>query len=379
MSRLEDLGREVARQQDHALEQDGAVDSVRSLLRHAPLVRQRRVGPWLAAAAVVLLVGGALAWRSSLPIGIETADVHQAQWVEAASERSISFSDGATVLLRPGARAQVSELTAHGAEVALERGEASISVPHRGDTRWRFRVGPYAIRVVGTRFDTGWNPSTEAFMLRLHDGAVQLSGPNMADQKVVAGQVVTLSLAPSKVLTPEPEPLSPADSLRPRVSPGPRGARAEVWRVLANAGRYDEALAAAKHGGAWSRLTSAAPADDLLLLGDIARLAHDRPAAQLAYDSARKRFSGSTSAAVAAFSLGRLAFDAHDDALAARWFEQYRAERPTGGLAPEALGRQVELAQRTGNTASANRLAQEYLVRYPDGAHARLAKGQLGQ
>ncbi len=376
MSSLEELGREVAKQQDQALVQGQVVATVRAQLRDASLQPRRSVRPWVGlAAAVVFALAAAGVWRAARPIALETSGMSEGQWVSAATERSVSFTDGATVLLRSGARFQVTSLGRRGADVTLERGEASISVPHRIDTQWQFHVGPYVIHVVGTRFDTGWNPGTETFMLRLHDGAVRVSGPKIEEQKVVAGQVLEWSLAPPAAPSSAPEEAVEVPlELRGDTARVPRS----LWRALAKAGRYDAALGAAKQEG-WARLNATASADDVLLLGDVARLANAPRDAQSAYEAARRRFAGTASASAAAFSLGRIAFDARDDAKSARWFEQYRAERPNGALAPEALGRLIELNQRANEPTRSRQLAREYLERYPEGPHARLAQGVLGQ
>jgi TolA-binding protein len=109
-------------------------------------------------------------------------------------------------------------------------------------------------------------------------------------------------------------------------------------------------------------------------LGDVARLAKSPARARAAYEALRRRAPGSDAAAVAAFELGRLAFDearAYDEAR--RWFAAYVGERPRGALAQEALGRLVEAHQRAGDRAAARDAARTYLARFPDGPHARLA------
>ena len=101
--------------------------------------------------------------------------------------------------------------------------------------------------------------------------------------------------------------------------------------------------------------------DDLLLLGDVARLSGDSGRALLAYERVRSRAPGSEAAANAAFAIGRVYFDqrgAYADA--ASWFATYRSERSDGPLARDATGRQMEALSRAGDAIAAARIAGEY-------------------
>jgi hypothetical protein len=75
-----------------------------------------------------------------------------------------------------------------------------------------------------------------------------------------------------------------------------------------------------------------------------------------------------------AFLLGKIAADQQGaPSQAVTWFETYLQEVPGGALAEEALGRLMQLQQRS-NPAAASALAKRYLARYPKGAYAGLAK-----
>ena len=89
----------------------------------------------------------------------------------------------------------------------------------------------------------------------------------------------------------------------------------------------------------------------------------------------RERFAGKPEASVATFSLGRMAFDvAHDYLGAAYWFRAYLRERPGGSLARDAEGRLIEALRRGGDNNAAKEAARRYLVDYPNGPHAALAR-----
>ncbi|MFT3772482.1 MAG: hypothetical protein QM820_44375 [Minicystis sp.] len=74
--------------------------------------------------------------------------------------------------------------------------------------------------------------------------------------------------------------------------------------------------------------------------------------------------------------LGKIAADQQGAAgEAVRWFETYLSEEPGGALAEQALGRILELRKGEGDAARA--VAERYLARYPNGAHAALARSLI--
>jgi TolA-binding protein len=149
------------------------------------------------------------------------------------------------------------------------------------------------------------------------------------------------------------------------------------WRELAKQGRYREAMAAADSMGFEAQFASGSAAD-LLTLGNTARLAGALGRAEDAFLTLRQRFPRNPSRAVAAFSLGKIAFDQKNDAQsAARWFRTCLNEAPSGALAQESQGRLLESLQRIGDRSGAEKVASEYLARYPDGPHAKLARAAL--
>ncbi|HVY36532.1 MAG TPA: FecR domain-containing protein [Polyangia bacterium] len=88
----------------------------------------------------------------------------------------------------------------------------------------------------------------------------------------------------------------------------------------------------------------------------------------------RRRFPGTPAAANAAFFLGRLADDGGAPVEALDWYRRYLAEQPRGPYASEALGRAMLGVARVSGQASARKLAEEYLARFPNGTyllHAR--------
>ena len=82
---------------------------------------------------------------------------------------------------------------------------------------------------------------------------------------------------------------------------------------------------------------------------------------------------------MAAFSLGRVAYDRRNYREAARWFQSYLREEPAGGVAREAAGRLIEVQDAAGDDAAAREAATAYLAKYPAGPRARLARTILNR
>jgi ferric-dicitrate binding protein FerR (iron transport regulator) len=335
----------------------------------------------------------------------------------------LRFSDGSTVLLEPRSGARVRRLDGDGAEVVLDRGVARVHVVPRAGNRWVLRAGPFAVRVVGTRFRLAWDPIVEVLNLELRKGKVIVEGPLVGQRTVETGQRLRVSLearrvewphrsqasakrpvagvsasarsaAPAQPMPAEASPaakLSPGARSRPAAERRPTAQQRATSQVgasrrqssrrpgptspwaLARAGRFEQAMTAADRLG-WPRIIEKATAEQLNTLADAARLARRPGRAEQINQRLRQRFAGTIESAIAAFSLGRLAFEQRAFARAARWFERYLAEQPHGGLAREAAGRIVEALHRAGERGRALGAARHYLQQYPKGPHADFAR-----
>lgn len=387
---------------------------------HSPSVSRNR---WfyVPLAALLLLALFALEevvfWNPplSFTVGASTESGVLRDWESAPPDATlpIRFSDGTSIELLPNAQARVVAVGRAGAEIVIEAGRAHVNVVpvqrrFPGETPWLVNLGPFSVEVKGTRFDVGWDPHADDFSLELFEGSVTVRGCQPGQSHtLVAGQGVRASCgkrewtvtslselaklegsteaptagatggadaeaAPAPAATPEPEP-----ALQPeRATPGAkRGARtsgpshaATSWPRLARQGHYAEAFELALDAG-FERECQRAGARDLVLLGDTARLRGDVARAEQAYSAARRRFPRSAAAAGAAFALGRLSVDAAPDE-AVRWFEVYLRELPSGPLAASADDWLFELAARAGNAGRLRAVAETYLQRQPDGAHA---------
>lgn len=408
---LEELGRRIAREQDAALAQHD-LSAVRLRVLHETLAlprpRRSRTGLYalggavVAAAALTFLVLGID--RSTEPGPLEFRVGGQAvegdaldNWWSAPADRAlpIEFSDGTTVALEPKSRARVLEVGQAGAHIVLENGASSIHVVPRESARWQVSAGPFLVQVVGTRFDLEWVADDDVFVLKLHEGKVNLSGCLFGEgRSVVAGETVRASCKTrqyeiatrdSTAAAARASAIPPTPSAAPRTSERDESVkhaahdqatpRPPTWRQLAHAGKYKQALEAANAAG-FDEVLDDASASDLALLGDAARYSGRPSQAIAAYEKLRARFPKTSRAATAAYSLARTHFDqrgAYGEAT--RWFQQYLQEQPSGPLAREARGRLMESLQRSGDAAGARRVAEAYLKRYPEGPHATVARG----
>jgi TolA-binding protein len=413
MSRLDSLFREIADEQDALRECAPSTERLVERIRVGRSSRRRIRRAWLlAAAAVVVIALGSfvVAFRRSelaVTVGNGGETPLLGAWLGAPEHRplSLEFSDGSRFELAPGSKARLVELERTGARVELANGKVKVHVVHREAANFRLEAGPYRVRVTGTRFESSYSPERDVFELFLEEGQVELSGCVFGKgRKLTTGQGVRASCSertldigygiPGRDRRAEPAPkpaAAPAASSgsAPSVaetardgapSEGPPAASASTrplaetsWLPLARAGDYDGAFSSVRARG-FEAECARASADSLALLADVARHARAPKQAEFALLTLRRRFPGTSEAALAAFALGRLEFDERRAyARAATWFSTYLSERPSGPMAREALGRLVEARYRGQDLAGARTVAAQYLREYPTGPHAELA------
>lgn len=382
VTRLAKLGEEVSRSLEEARTASGGASRVRLRIvaretprvRRGPRLRRGRIAIALAMACAISIalafawprrtltftVGGTVAGGGEGAVGGFIA-------ATTAEGVPLAFSDGTRVVLAPSTRARVTEISPLGARLLVESGKLHADVVHTGHARWAVEAGPFEVRVTGTSFDVAWDPRDEAIVVTLTDGSVVVTGCGLGPEgrRVARGEELRASC--------KQQP--PAES--------PAAAPATTPSAIVSATALPDApkpIATASAAPAPAAAPSARPAampsaSDLLAEADAARYAGDFDRATETLETVRRRFAGSDSAATAAFELGRIAFDARRDFVAAGdWFDTYLRERPNGAFAREALGRTLEARHRSGDAARAELLAVRYLGAYPDGPHAKLAR-----
>ncbi len=435
MKPYEELLRDVGRQSDE--------ETQASARRTARNAAQKAVGRWearrtwrvparrallalaaAAALAVIMLVAATRGSGDTLSFVIGEAGEHGkvGAWMASPPEGlPLRFSEGTQIVLQAGASARVTHADQHGADLLLERGALRASVVHRDSaTGWMVHAGPFEIHIVGTSFDTSWDPAEGALDVSVTEGRVLVTGPLLDEGRAVRTDerlrvslkssrfemtrtatpftvpsespkaAVNAGNPPAIVPTAEPGasgaqtlPEAPAGSASaaaqgtaaPHATGSASGSAAGGWRDLARSGQHKAAIDAAIALG-FGRVLGESSGPDLLLLADSARYAGDAGHAKQALVAARARGEKGRTA----FLLGKIAADSSGaPGEAAQWFETYLAEAPGGGLAEQALGRLIELYRRTGQAGSAQLAATRYLEKYPGGGYAGSARSVLGQ
>jgi len=374
--------------------------------------------PGAAAAFSALVLVSALAFRHGLKSGppslsyvIENGSAagDQALDVDRGPPRVVRFSDGTEVRVERGTRARVRSLTSHGAELSMTTGALHATVIHSGSSEWRFDAGPFIVHVTGTAFGLSWDPELDRFDLRLERGSVSVSGPVVSDPiSMRAGQWLTIRPRSNEVfirdLTGErardsaaeashaaelgqAEPEPSALKREPEVAQIARSAQtvrpmsgmfetSHDWARDLSRGKSEQIVDDALRLGLDNCLQDSSPRE-LSALADAARYTRKDDIARKVLIAERRRFPGSSSAAGAGLLLGRLAEAQGNGTEALAWFDTYLAEAPTGLYAAEALGRKMALVRRSVGANAARLVADQYLLKYPDGTYASAARAIL--
>lgn len=338
---------------------------------------------------------------------------------EDGASTALHFSDGSEVRVAPGGKIRVGALRRDEARLSLHEGTASLHVVHRNDTHWAVDAGPFVVEVTGTSFDVGWSTRDEAFDLTVHTGSVIVRGPLMGEglrvepgqrlrvrlgdgefriepapgdrehrveaapvakpiAEAIQGSSSTLSSLPDPQVRKIPEraargAVEPPRPERARLAAGAPEPSRPTWSRRVAVGDYAGVLAETQSAGLETTLAQR-PLGDLTALSDAARYLERIDVARQALLAQRVRFPGSPDAKGAAFLLGRISQDGGDPRTAIEWFTRYLAEASNGPFAAEALGRKLVATKKVYGVERAKPLAREYLDRFPNGAHAFLAR-----
>lgn len=391
--------------------------------------RELSLRPWFWRLALPLAVaccvaGAVIVWthRPSLEYELAgAATVHEGEIRAGRSGATLSFSDGSAIHARGQSLLSVSVVGQRAVITRLLRGTLNVAVERDEVADWRFLAGPYEVRVVGTRFDVAWEPESSLLTVEMFEGAVRVTGPGKFDRTLRAGETLRRSgiepelmrdsardgpatlpsrdlegelslpdLAPSRLdppvqlNAPRPARRAGAEEAPKAATPDPRElleARVppeDDWPLLVARGKFAEVVEAAEREGE-DDVLKRHEVSDLRALAQAARYTGKTLLALRAWTAVRDRFKGNAAALQAAFFLGRI-YDELDHPVPARdWLDTYLAEAPDGVYASEALGRRLSLAKRLGAHADAERLARQYLERFPSGAYGRTARGLLSE
>jgi transmembrane sensor len=318
---------------------------------------------------------------------------------------ALKFSEGSVVELKPGARARVARTTVHGATVLLETGGAKVDVVHRPVTDWTILAGPYTVHVTGTAFQLDYESSSQRFELSMKSGAVNVEGPGLAHPVQVKGQehfvhyvgeprfehrnavsVQSAKHEPEAAVQPSSSALNVADAVQAELdrlnkhafssrekANRASGAESQVgWAAEVARGEYASVFRKANEKG-WGQVLTQANQADLVAVANAARFMGRVTASREALEAIRRRFKGTYAAHSATYLMGRLT-EPSSPREAIGWYLQYEREAPGGPLLAEAAGRRLLMVQAVGDRSGAERLAHEYVTRFPDGPYAGVAR-----
>lgn len=322
-----------------------------------------------------------------------------AGYIRAESGKAtVTFEDGTTIDLAPGASGRVSDVRSNGARFVLEDGAVDGRFEKLPGAAWSVHAGPWEIRVTGTEFGVTWDPRRTALRVVMREGSVVVQGPGAeagiglrAGQSLEVGEGGAIRVAAASGVdegeraaadrggssasgggsgddAPGPA-TAPSVAAAPIATPDPSAAR--PWPARVAAGDYDGVLAEAEARGI-DGVLGGASASDLSAFADAARYRGRSGLATRALQALRDRFRGTPASANAAFLLGRMADDAGSAAAAIRWYDAHLAEG--GAFAAEAMGRKMLAVRRSSGEAAAASVARAYLERFPHGAHASIAR-----
>ncbi|MBN2341513.1 MAG: FecR domain-containing protein [Deltaproteobacteria bacterium] len=329
------------------------------------------------------------------------------RWLVASEKQfeTLTFADKSQIVLSPGSSARVLQTAPAAVRVLLEKGSADVRVTHRKQTDWLLEAGPYTVAVTGTAFAIAWDAQAQKFALKLTEGRVVVTGPMLEEGKVIeAGEQLAawvnerrMELSEGdleEVVTAQEKPLtfvitdtgdaenmlSRDEGSRHKKKSQPSKATGEeqtgqdagvvTWSQMCQSGKYSDVVSQATARGLHASIQRGS-LDDLMALGEAARLTRNKMVANETYQAVRDRFAGTVQSSTAAFYLGKMAFDQHHAyGVAARWLGVYLNEKGSGPFAKDALGKLFDAQNRIGDTANAKQNARLYLQRYPNGAHA---------
>ena len=377
-----------------------------SVLRRSSRPRATWYGVAFAAASVALVAGGlwfvgGRSTPSAVSFKVAGADLSNRNYVVASADApaSMKFSDGSSIELEPTTRLRVQQLTSHGATVALERGRSVTSVKHHNGSSWKVLAGPFEISVVGTRFQTDWDPAKESLTVDLYEGTLQIDGQRSGESAMLhkgqrfraIGHNTSWSISPIQTANDTVASAAPAaDETQPPadVSEGESGGTAGLaaspklarpglseWASAMARGEFARVVSEAEARGVASCLEQCGTAD-VRILADAARYTRRFELAEQALRALRRR--SPAEAPSAAYLLGALNESQGRSMAALRWYERCVSEAPAGRVVSEAQAGRLRMLVATNQLDAAKSAAHQYLKEHPRGVGEPTARKILG-
>jgi transmembrane sensor len=338
--------------------------TLRALQRKRQQTRRRQRA--LAAVGVACACGALAIALARKPANPTTPTSHPSLQPMAAAPAQLplhmQLADGSDVSLHDAAaQVIVDEVSPSRVALALMIGQARFDVLHREERVFRVRSGDVTVEVLGTSFELEREASrTRVSVLR---GRVAVFWPK-GRAELAAGEAGWF---------PRADPASPAplDVTSHNPKRTARKARAgaalgstSAWREPAEQGDFEHAYELLAHAPE----PVADNVEELLLAADTARLSGHAAAALPFLKRVVAEHAADSRAPLAAFTLGGVLMQQLGQPREAESaYARARELSLNSSLAEDALARQVEAAQRAGDSSRARALASEYVARYPNG------------
>ena len=378
---MEELGRRVARTIGDGPplgERQGLKDLAlsRAIVRTKERRLQRLRRGFALAASIAVIAATSLMYFSSSRavsywVGNEIEPSKPGRWISAgdALPLGVRFENGSHLELGQGATLRIVESSTEQIGVALDSGSIVARVPGGEKTAFSVRAGPYQIVDLGTVFHVAWSPQKMTLSVRVTEGEVSITGPELGVHGVRLAAVNSFTIGPdgeigidesvektpTKISSSVVQPVETTPSvLRPGrrdpqrsgttknkdVPPRENAAGEEMpvkkptedWLIALENGHHQRALDAARRVGLESiALTSSE--NQLWNLAQASRFVRDGQAAVILLKTYRRRFAKTPEARTTAFLIGRVEMELNSDlANATIWFERYQSESPRGEL-----------------------------------------------
>lgn len=289
--------------------------------------------------------------------------------------RELDFGAGARVTVGPGARLDVLERTANIVTLALRRGLTQFDIRPGAARRWQIESGGVVVEVVGTQFSI--ERAVDTVRVEVQRGRVLVRGAAVPGriQALDAGNALTVDAAPEaaqRVVEPPVQAGSALPSGAPaRQRPAAASSRndSQRWREAASERAWNAAWQELGADGVARNSNDLDDVADLFTLADVARLSGHPAAAITPLQRIVELHPNDPRAGVAAFTLGRVWFDAlGNPGAAATAFQRALGLKLPQSLAEDAAARLVEALAISGDSVAAKAAAARYRDRYPNGA-----------
>jgi TolA-binding protein len=398
MKPLEELGAKIAESLGEGPSEERILMQRRDFLAHVSKSSKKPFRLWVStavAAAMLAAVLGVLFKMNDtthLPfwIGGDRTSGSEGQWVraESAAMLPIVFKGGSEINLSSEAAARIIASTTDEVRIDLASGKVHCSINKNHKTKWQVEAGPYTVHVTGTVFTTVWDPDGSKLDVTVSRGSVVVTGANLSahgvqlsvgDHLQVDGEKALIALSPdasdNTPAVPDENPSADAPAAFLASEPGPES---EHSTDAALSHPFKKSVANRNAEGARGRMLAAGDVEELWQVAMQARYNRDGSAAKTALLTIRKKFKNTERAETAAFLLGRVFQELQGNSEAAtKWFRRYLDETPNGPLAEEALGRLLDVYDKSGRSKAAERCAERYLSLYPTGLFSESARQVL--